>query len=228
VRLRTFFLRALPLLAAACAGPAPSAHHDFGIDVRVSGDDGRALAGAVIHRGTETLGKTDADGRLLLAVSGPEGQTVALRLTCPGGYTEPKGTPSVRLARTRRVGASAPEPQKLTLVCSKLTRNAVVVVRAPGGAELPITINGEPAGTTDADGNAHVLVEVHRGLRALDVTLDTGKEKLLTPRNPRKLFELEGEDAVLLFEQPLAVRYRARPSTTAAPTPKKHVPTRID
>lgn len=225
---RAFILRALPLLVAACAGAPPTARHDFGIDVRVVGDDGRALADATLHRGPEMLGKTDTEGRLLLNVSGPEGQTVALRLTCPGGYTEPKGTLSVRLARTRRVGQSAPEPQKVNAVCSKLTRKAVVVVRAPGGAGLPITVNGEPAGTTNADGNAHILVEVHRGLRALDVALDTRAEKFLTPQNPKKLFELDGEDAVLLYEQPFAVRYRSRPATGASVTPKKHVPTRID
>lgn len=221
-------LGAVSLLAAGCAAAPPPARHDFGIDVRVMGDDGRALADATLHRGSQRLGTTDAEGRLLLSISGPEGQTLALRLTCPGGYTEPKGHLSVRLARTRRVGASAPEPQKVNAVCSKLTRKAVVVVRAPGGGELPVTVNGEPAGTTNADGNAHVLVEVHRDLRALDVAIDTKKEKFLTPQNPKKLFELHGEDAVLLYEQPFAVRYRARPSTTAPPAPRKHVPTRID
>jgi hypothetical protein len=218
----------LLLLTAGCGGATAPPPRDYGIDVHVAGDDGRTVAGAVLYRGNEVLGETDAEGRLQLSVAGPEGQTVALRLACPSGYTKPKGALSVRLTRTRRVGAAATEPQKVNAVCSKLTRTAVVVVRAPGGAELPISVNGQPAGRTNADGNAHVLVEVHRNLRALDVELDTREQRQLVPANPKKLFELDGKDAVLLFDQALTVRYRPRPIAAAPSAPRHHIPTRID
>jgi hypothetical protein len=217
----------LLLVTAACGGAPPPPRQNFGIDVHVAGDDGRTLADAILYRGDATLGKTDGDGRLALSVSGSEGQTVALRLACPSGYT-PKGVLSVRLTRTRRVGAAATEPQKVSAVCSKLTRTAVIVVRAPGGSELPINVNGQSAGRTNADGNAHLLVEVHRNLRALDVELDTREQKHLVPASPKKLFELDGKDAVLLFDQALTVRYRPRPLAAAPPPPRHHVPTRID
>lgn len=218
---------AMLALLAGCGAGSPPARHDFGVDVHVASDDGGPLSSALVHRGSETLGKTDGEGRLALSLSGSEGQTVTLRVTCPEGYSEPKGALSLRLTRTRRVGASALEPQKLTAFCNKLSRRAVVVVRAPGGGELPVTVNGQPAGSTDADGNAHVLVEVHRNLRALDVALDTSGHRQLVPQNPKKLFELDGKDVVLLFEQPLSVAYRTKPVTTRAPAPR-HVPTRID
>jgi len=103
----------------------------------------------------------------------------------------------------------------------------VVVVKAERGKNLPVSLNGKPVATTDADGHAHVLIEMDRSVTSLRVDLDTTAEHSLLPQNPGRTFDLHGRDAVLVFEQPFSVaaRPKARPGAQA---PRRHVPQRLD
>ncbi len=216
----------LVLVTTACHRAPPPERPRFAVAVRLTVDGHEPLPGAIILRDEQPFGVTDAEGRVLSTIGAVEGQNVKLRARCPAGFVDGKVEASVRLALTRRVESRAPEAQKVELTCKKLTRAAVLVVRAPGGGTLPVRVNGQPAVTTDAAGNAHVLMEVRRDLGAVEVEIDTSDKKHLVPRTPRRLFALDGRDAVLVLEQSFSVHNRQK--APATPAPQRHVPTRID
>jgi hypothetical protein len=211
---------------SACSGP-PAPHQQFAVELSVQSDNGNPVADAALVRGHQLLGKTDPDGHLSLRISGPEGDLVSLTLTCPDGFVQPKVALPLRLTTTRRVGAKAAAPQKLEAICARKTRDLVVVVHATGGEALPVKVNGEDAGTTDSDGNAHVLLQAERDLKAIEVELDTTARRDIVPSTPRKIFALDGRDSILIVEQPFTARRAATPSSKPH-APRRHVPTRID
>lgn len=218
---------ALALSLIGCGNPPPPVEQQFAVELSVRSDDGSPIAGADLSRGKRSLGSTDADGRLRLRISGPEGELVPLLLTCPDHFAQPVGPLSLRLATTRRIGEKSPGPQKLDATCARKARDVVVVVHAPGGEALPIRVNGESAGSTDPDGDGHVLLQVARDVKALDVQLDTTTRRDLVPSSPHKVFSLDNRDTILLVEQPFAPR-RATAPASKPHTTRRHVPTRID
>jgi hypothetical protein len=60
-------------------------------------------------------------------------------------------------------------------ICTRQTRNVALVVHAVDGDTLPVLINGTEHATIDADGNAHLLLQVDRGERAVTVRVDLEK-----------------------------------------------------
>jgi hypothetical protein len=219
------FLAWLALLG--CGAPPGPVAGRFPVEISVASDDGKRLPGARLRRAAQPLGATDENGNLRVELAGTEGQTTALELSCPTGFLPEKPSLPVRLARTRRVGAKTAEPQRITATCLEQTREVVLIVHESGGGQLPIRVGGLDAGATDADGNAHILLRIDRKLRTLDVVLDTRKRGELVPADPSKVFDLDGRDALLLFEQPFTAR-RPRAVAASAPAPRRHVPTRID
>ena len=100
-------------------------------------------------------------------------------------------------------------------------------MRTQGGAGLSLQIDGKPAGITDADGIAHVLVHAERNLKSLNVSLDTSAHQELKPKNPSRTYELAGNDAVLVFDQAIVATHK--PVFHGASTkPRKHIPYRVD
>jgi hypothetical protein len=215
------------LVATACGGSPGPVRRDFELEVKATSDDGKALPGVSLARTGRVLGKTDASGRLVLRIAGPDGEVVPLAVTCPDGFLNEKKPLSVRLASTRRVGQAAPQPLRVDASCTRARRDVVLVVHAVGGGGLPVKVNSEHAVDTDADGNAHVLLQVDRGVRALEVELDTSARADLQPKNPRKIFDLSGRDAVLVVQQSLTP-VRVRSGVARSRVPQRHVPTRID
>jgi hypothetical protein len=133
----------------------------------------------------------------------------------------------LRLTHTRSVSAGGFQATHFEAICTRNVRDIVVVVRAEGGAGLPLQIDGKPAGTTSADGIAHVLVRAERNVKTLNVNLDTTTQQNLRPKNPGRTYELSGNDTILVFDQ----------TFVAAPKPKvhgggtkhpKHIPYRVD
>jgi len=218
---------AVALSAAACGEAAGPSHREFELEVHTSSDQGKDLAGVGVARAGHSLGTTDGDGRLALRLTGLDGQIIQLSVTCPNGFVNGAKPILVRLLDTRRVGQSAPQAQRVETICDRARRDVVVVVAASGAAGLPIKVNGEYAAETDADGAAHIPLRVDRGVRALEVEIDTSLHRELTPRSPRRIFELSGRDAVLVMQQSLAVA-REKASPPRPRSPGRHVPTRID
>ena len=222
-----WLLIGVSLLHTAC----PDRTHEtaeVAIELRVRNDDGEPLAGAILTSERKKLGVTDGRGLLERSIPGNEGQTLLAIVTCPQGYEGPKAPIPVRLTKTRRVEAAAPRPTRIEATCRRKTRQLVLVVRTTGGAELPVLVEGVPAATTNRDGNAHVLVEVDSGVRSLAVTLDTTNHRDLAPKSPRRLFDLDGDDALLVMEQGFRGSTPGPRGNRPAARPRRHIPTRVD
>jgi len=119
------------------------------------------------------------------------------------------------------------QPMHYAAVCQRNVRDIVLVMRALGGADLPFQIDGKPAGNTDADGIAHVLVHSDRTPKSLNVSLDTSAHQELKPKNPSRTYELVGNDAVLVFDQALVATHKPVLHGAGAKI-RKHVPYRVD
>ncbi len=215
-------------LLSSCAEPPAPAELRFDATLRVTTDDADPLANAKFALNGKPFGVTDLTGALSVRLRGTEGQTVRLSLECPEGYSPPERLPPLRLTQTRRMGQTRPQPLALDAVCTRQTRKVALVVRALPEATLPIEIDGKVVTSTDADGNAHLLLEVDRSRRTVSARLNTSQRTDLLPQNPERVFELSGRDSVLVFAPELTKVRRAPPRPAAPPPPRRHVPYRID
>jgi len=219
------FLAVLSFLTMASCGEAPPLNEPFHLVLQAATDDGKPLADVAFSTPKSPLGKSSASGRVSVRLRVGEGTVLRIGAECPAGYLSP--TPQdVRLTHTKSVKGDMAEPLRFSAVCTRKVRDIVVVVHVENGKGLPVAIDGEPAGTIDGKGNAHLRVSVDREVKSLSVSLDTSDKASLRPQNPRRVFELSGNDAILLFNQPLK-RIRRRPVVKAQRAPRRHVPYRV-
>jgi hypothetical protein len=173
------------------------------------------------------VGSTDREGRLIGILSGTEGATVSTTVACPPTFSPPREPNVLHLVHAQDVKSGKTQALHVEFVCSRNERQLVVVVRAQGGPGLGLFVADKSVGATDADGLAHVLVNVDRTVKKITVGLDTTANPYIRPKNPSRVYELSGTDAILLFDQnftqgPRPMRPRnIRPST-------KHIPYRVD
>jgi len=219
---------ALQLLAAACGGKESAVVSTrFASEFHVTTDDGDALAGAVIAAGETRLGTTGPDGLLRADIVGAEGQSISVNVSCPKDFAGSEQPALLRLTHARRVNLNGYQPMRVEAVCQHNVRDLVLVVRAVGGAALPLQVDGRPVGATDADGIAHVLVRADRKVKSLNVSLDTSGHQELKPRNPSRTYELAGNDGLLVFDQTLVAT--PKPIFHGGGTkPRKYIPYRVD
>jgi len=205
----------------------PSGASRFAIEFRVNNDDGQPVKGATLRTGNKELGVTGEDGTLKTGISGTEGQILPVRVACPDGYSGTEKPTPLRLSHTRRVDLQGSQATRFEATCTRELRDIVLVVRAPGGAGLPLNVDGKPSGITNADGIAHVLVHADRQVKAIKVSLDTASRPELKPRNPGRTYELAGNDAILMFDQAFVATPK-RVFRAAKPKPAQHIPYRVD
>ena len=191
----------LAIAGNACSAPTPSKPQAeaFAVELRARNDDGRPIAGATWTSDGHRLGETGPNGILPIILRGREGQLVQGTVGCPDGYVAPDVIPPVRLTHTRRVSPEQSQPITLEVVCVRLPRKVVLVVHAERGPALPVLVDGKAGGSTDLDGNAHVLLRVDHSVRTLDVALDSSGRADLVPPNPAQSFELDERDSLLVF-----------------------------
>lgn len=217
----------LVVVVGACGPKATTSPPKYALECQMTSDDGKALGGVTVDIGRRRVGTTSADGTLRAELSGVEGQTLPVAVSCPEGFANPESLSPLRLTHTRRVNLSGYQPLHVEAVCRRNTRDIVVIVRAQGGAGLPLQVEGRPAGVTDADGIAHVLVRADRATPSLSVSLDTSSRQDLKPRCPSRVYELAGNDAVLIFDQTLVAT--PKPVFHGGPAKsRKRIPYRVD
>jgi len=220
-------LASLAALSGACSSqtaPRPQADA-FEVELRARNDDGAPLAGAAWAHSGQPIGETGPDGALRLTLRGREGQSMQTTIECPRGYAPPDTVPQVRLTHTRRISDKQQQPVTVEAVCTRTAREIALVVHAERGPALPVFVDGKPAGSTDADGNAHVLLRVDRAVRKLDVAVDTSAHGDLSPKNPARSFDLDGRDGVVVFAESFSATPAARAKIQARP---KYVPYRVN
>jgi hypothetical protein len=199
----------------------------FAVEVQIANDDGLPMRGALVSIGKYPIGSTSSDGIIKTEVSGAEGESLPVAVSCPEGFTNPETPTPLKLTHTRRVGLNGYQPTRIEAVCRRNLRDIVLIVRAHGGAGLPVAVEGRSAGVTDADGIAHVLVKADRMTASLRATLETNERPELKPKSPSRTFELAGNDAILVFDQNFVSNPKAV-FGSGAPRAKTHVPYRVD
>ena len=226
---RTLFTISAVLALLAGCGPKSATSHEqrFDIVFRTATDDGDALAGVALRAGDRLLGVTDASGALRVSLNGAEGQVLPVTVTCPRGFAPSATVPQLRLARSRLVGESLGKASQISFpaVCSRESRDVVVLVHAEHGDALPVLIDGRSLATTDANGVAHVLVDFDRDVRSFEVRLDTTERRDIKPANPSRTFELTGQDAIIIFEQSMTIAPKVFMKKAQ---PVRQIPYRID
>lgn len=230
VRILQVFVGALASMLFACGGSTPSLNKSFNVVFLATSDDGEPVQGAKFSSGTTTIGTTDKTGRIAVALEGVDGQSVPMTVSCPDSYVPPEEQPALRLTEVRKVNQVVPAPISVETICTRKMRDVVLVVRTNNAPSLPVDIGGRSAGQTDADGNALFHLKLDREMRSVSVSLSTAASPSLRPQNPSRVFELDGQDAVLLVDQAFSVdrksQSRRRVASNAAPN--KRIPYRID
>ena len=199
----------------------------FNLEFRVVGDNGAPVIGARIRAGNRWLGSTDDGGILPSKLVGNEGQILAVSVECPLGFVAPEKPTLLRLARIRNISQDRFQPTHLDMTCAREVTEVVVLVRAQGGPGLPVQVEGTPSATTNSEGIAHVLLRVSRKMSAVSVSLDTSTHQNLRPKNPTRIYELSGRDAILILDQTFVTTPRTVHRHFTA-QPSKHIPYRVD
>jgi hypothetical protein len=204
---------ALLLTLSSCTKERPKHRYEF--LVRVESDPGRTLAGATVLHGESRVGVSNKDGIVKLSARGKEGDTLSFRIDCPKGHKSPTKPLSVVLRKT----SEREKRPEYSVSCLPTMRTVVVAVRAEDGPNLPVRYLDREVGRTDKSGAAHVLLKAAPN-EALELTLDTSKAPLLSPKNPTARFQTSHQDEVFVFNQPFTVekpkvqRARRKPRPT--------------
>lgn len=230
-----FRAAALGLLLVGCGGSnvAPPGK-PFGVVLRATSDEGEPVQGVTFRHGLTAFGTTNAKGVVSTTIRAEEGQTVPVDATCPDGYVAPEKSTPLRLAEVRRIDPAAPASLSVEVICTRKLRDVVLLVRTGQGTGISVEVAGQKMGQTDGNGNAHIAMQLDREQRTVSVGLGTSGLLQLRPQNPSRVFDLGGEDALLLFHQnftdarPAPVKRRIVAKKAAPPAPEKHVPYRID
>lgn len=184
-------------LLAGCNGSAlyaPGPPPPEEITVRVMGDPDEPVANAAIGSGQGMLGRTDAAGLARFKLDGADGTRFDLAVACPADH----GGASRPFKVVLRRGSRAPE---YTTTCRRTVRTAVVAVRAPGGAGLPVMHLGRELARIDEAGMALVHLDMKVG-ETFTLTLDTSdpKYRTLRPQNPEVSYAIVDSDELYTFE----------------------------
>jgi hypothetical protein len=183
-------------------GCTPPEAPRYAVAVRVESDPGQPVDGANVSSAGKALGKTDARGLAVLALTGELGAQVALNVRCPEGFRQPSEGVSVIL-RPAEPNTPAPEYR---VMCPPSLRSLVVSVRAPNAVNVPLRHLGKELARTDAQGAAHALLKLPPG-QDLNLVLDTSapEHHALRPRSPSFKLTVPDRDDVVLFDQAFLV-----------------------
>ena len=204
---------ALTLVASGCRRQLPpSPAETVTIELRAQSEDGAPIGGARWAMAGQALGETDAKGILRVTLRGREGQSTRVDVTCPNGFVAREASRVVHLAQKAGSGARASVTEA---VCVRATVDVVLVVHVDGGSRLPVFVQGLAAGSTDGDGNGHVLMRVDRSVHTLDVALGASVEPNLRPL--ARSFDLDDRDSVIIFSATIGARIITKKTPSVAP-----------
>lgn len=234
--MKTLYLIATTALFAsafvsACGGSTAATNgKSFDVVLQSKNDDGDPLEGVNFVTGTSAIGTSNPKGMVSVNMRGADGQSLPITATCPDGYISPEQPSTLKLTEVRRVNQEGPATLGLEITCKRKLREIVLVVRTTNATSLPVDVGGKTVGTTDANGNVHVRLQLDREVRTLSVSLGTNDSPTLRPQNPSRVYELDGQDAMLLLDQSFTIdrKVQTRRHTATNSTPGKHVPFRID
>ena len=226
--LRLCQLPAIVLLGALLGCSSHPKQHlasEFKVELHAESDGGNVLQGVNVYSSHRLLGQTNNAGRLDFVLHGTEGQIEPIEWGCPEGYVATEHTKTLRLAHTKSVAISTPQPLKLDATCSRQMREVVVVVHGEQANTIPVMVDGKIASVTSSDGFAQVLLNVDRAILSVTVGLDTNTRPNLKPKNPTRKYDLSPNDTLLIFDQKFSA---LQPTRAIVRKESRHVPYRVD
>lgn len=219
------------VLLTACGGSTTATNgKSFDVVLKATSDDGDPLEGVKFTTGASSIGTTNPQGTVSVNMRGSDGQNLPVSATCPDGYVSPEQPSSLKLTEVRRVNQEGKASLGIDVTCIRKLREIVLVVRTSNAPSLPVDVGGKTVGKTDNDGTAHVRLQLDREVRSLSVSLATNDSPTLRPQNPSRVYELDGQDAMLLLDQSFTTERKSAPRRRVATsaTPGKHIPYKID
>jgi hypothetical protein len=218
-------------LLSACGGSsAATSGKSFDLVLKATSDDGDPVGGVKFTTGTSNFGTTNTAGIVSVNVRGSDGQNLPVTASCPDGYVSPEQSSTLKLTEVRRINQEGAATLGIDITCIRKMREIVLVVRTVNAPVLPVDVGGKTVGRTDNDGTAHVKLQVDRDVRSLSVNLSTNDLPTLRPQNPSRVYDLDGQDAILLLDQSFTIERKSTPKRRVAThtTPGKHIPYKID
>lgn len=191
-------LVALAALSACAPEPPPK----FEFTVRVTSDPGKPLKGAELKSNGKTLGTTGNEGGVKVSLTGREGETIDLTVSCPDGYASPTKPITITLRKVSDESSKRPE---YPVSCPPTTRSVVIAVRADNAPNMPVMYLGQVRARTDAAGAAHFVVPGAPD-DLLEITLDTSSDDKILPRNPTTRINVRPYDDIYVFEPKLTLK----------------------
>lgn len=219
------------LLAPACGGStAAMTGKSFDVRLMATNDDGEPLEGVSFATGSNAIGTSNPKGLVSVNMRGTEGQSLSIVATCPDGYVGPEQPSILKLTEVRRVNQDGKSSLGVDVTCIRKLREVVLVVRTANAPSLSVDVGGKTVGKTDNDGTAHVWLQLDRDVRTLSVSLSTNDSPTLRPQNPSRVYDLDGQDAILLLDQSFTIERKSAPRRRVATTanPGRHIPYKID
>jgi hypothetical protein len=186
---------ALGSAAIGCSALEPVPPPPLEVVVRVNGDPGQPIKGAALLFNGQKVSTSGDDGVARLKLTGKDGESFDVAVSCPDGFQSPSKPIQVVLKRL----ADDKKPE-YDVACPPTVRTVVVAVRADGGANLPVLYLGREVARTDTAGAAHVLLKLKPD-EPFDLVLGTTENASLRPQNPFASFVVKDHDDVFVFDQ---------------------------
>jgi hypothetical protein len=192
-------------LLAGCAQPVSAR-----LEVAVTDDGGRPLAGAVVEVDGVRVASSTRQGLASATVHAPRPGRMSVAVRCPAGFRSPAARSVPLVADTPRL--------ELALACRPAARTLAVAVRAPAAPGAWVRADGQPIGQLGADGTFHGLLVRPPGSE-LRLAIDTGEHPELRPQHPVRQVQVGDRDEIVVFDAQLepAPRPAPRPRARAAP-----------
>jgi hypothetical protein len=211
-------LAALVFAAALSLGCAAEDNERFQLRVTALSDEGQPLEKLPVRIDDELLGRTDAAGRLEVALPGPEGRRVNVTVEPPAGFRGGAQTRSVLLGSLLRRADGTRAPLDVETHFSPAARSYVLLVDV-GIPALPVEIFGVKKTTTNSEGVAMLLVPGVPG-DDLQVRVTRGQRPDLSPPFLAETFTLPDHASVCVLDGKFNVARKPRP-------PGPHRPSRL-
>jgi hypothetical protein len=198
----------LAALGVACGQEGPRRVEQT-LVFKVLDDRGKAVSGSRIRIGTSDLGASDASGELSAKLTGPDGGTLPMNVECPEGFSAARAPELIHFRQTRRLVRDGDSARKISITCPRRERRVAVVVRAPGGKNLPVMVDGVERANTGSGQLAHLSLSGPPG-KTVRLLMEPDAHSGLLPARAEKVLRIAEHDEIVLFEQ----EFRA-------PAPKK-------
>lgn len=175
----------------------------------VQSDPGLPLSKVHVFVDGQAVGQTDANGLVRTNIDGKQVRRFKVEHDCPDGHLAPAAPKFVRLRSFDPVADTQSEALRITLKCQPEERQAVFIVRANNGADLPVLLNGQTVARTNPSGVAHFSASAPPGTDFI-VELDTGSRPQLIPQRPKHWRTLPDADEIFVVNQSFELRKTPR------------------